>query len=886
MMRQYLTVKAQYPEAIVLFRMGDFFETFYDDAEECARLVDLTLTKRSKEKNAAPMAGVPHHAVDNYIARLVELGRRVVMVDQVEDPKKAKGLVRREITRVISPGTYVNQNSSGRQPTYLVALSVRSKRKKSVPWGLAVLDVSTGEFRATSGEDINLAVEEVARLEAKELLVTEGLAHDHIARLAPQRLENVTLTPLDDGEYKSSNVREVLERGIGPDELTAAEKLLPAVSVDAAAIVLKYAEETQLRSESFERQKGGHFGHINQLQPYLPGDALLLDTQARRHLELFRTSTGHRSEGSLMQIIDCAVTSMGGRLIGRWLSRPSTSAQTINRRLNAVQSLIETPSMLDEIRGCLKSVYDLERLLGRIVMARANPKDLAALRETLRRVPDVLSHAASCRVGQDSVWSDIDENRLNQLAKVDDCRDVFEKLVKAIVDVPPIDFGKERIFVEGYDIELDGYVKLATEGKKVLDEIEERERERTGISSLKIKFNRVFGYFIEVTKANLSLVPDDYVRKQTTVNSERYFTAELKEYEEKVLSANEQRRVRANTLFDQLIEELFVEAKRLKDLANTLSEIDGLSAFAHIAQRDAWTRPVVDHEDRIEIVAGRHPVLEARSFELGERFVPNDIRLDKDEQMLIVTGPNMAGKSTIMRQTALLVILAQMGAFVPAQSAKIGIVDRVFTRVGASDDLSQGQSTFMVEMTETARILRSATSRSLIILDEIGRGTSTYDGLSIAWAVAEYIHDHLRAKTLFATHYHELTEICREKENARNYHVAVKQFDEEIVFLRKLVDGPTNRSYGVQVARLAGLPKRVLQRARIVLSKLEEQDHSVNVARQNQMSLFVPAKDDGLSVETMEVLDALKALDVDDITPRQALAQIAEWQSAMKNKPS
>lgn len=886
MMRQYLTVKAQYVEAIVLFRMGDFFETFYDDAEECARLVDLTLTKRSKEKNAAPMAGVPHHAVDNYIARLVELGRRVVLVDQVEDPKKAKGLVRREITRVISPGTYVNQSASGRQPTYLVALSTSARRRKTKnPWGLSVLDVSTGEFRATSGDHVDLMIDEVGRLGARELVLKQSLLEQEFMTKLTLQLPEITVTPLDEDTYSSRNTSTALTEALGPDEVAAVEKVLSGSALDAAGIALKYAEETQLRTESFERKKGGHFGHIDTLQPYLPGDALILDAQARQHLELFRSSGSQTRDGALLGIIDCAVTSMGGRLLGRWLARPEIDVSTINRRLNAVQALVESPSQLDKIRSALKSVYDLERLVGRVVMARSNPKDIAALRATLARVPEVLEAAKTCRMEQGAVWGGEGESRLKALVEADPCADICALITKAIVELPPTDFGKERIFVEGYDKELDRLVALSTKGKQMLADIEEREREKTGITSLKVKYNRVFGYFIEVTKANISLVPDDYVRKQTTVNSERYFTAELKEYEEQVLTANEQRTRKATELFGELVEEIAKHARRLKMLAGVLGELDGLTSFAHLAEREAWSRPVVDHENRVEILDGRHPVLEACSVALGERFVPNDVNLSEAQRLLIVTGPNMAGKSTIMRQTALIVILAQMGAFVPAKSAKIGVVDRVFTRVGASDDLSKGQSTFMVEMTETARILRSASERSLIILDEIGRGTSTFDGLSIAWAVAEFIHDTVKAKTLFATHYHELTEICRNKDKARNYHVAVKQFDEEIVFLRKLIEGPTNRSYGVQVARLAGLPKKVVQRARIVLQKLEDQDRSSNMAsgaQKNQMALFSAPSGSSVSPEKSEVLDALQALDVDDTTPRQALAQIAEWQRAIK----
>ena len=890
MMRQYLSVKAEYPAAIVLFRMGDFFETFYDDAEECARLLDLTLTKRSKEKNAVPMAGVPHHAIENYIARLVDLGRIVVMVDQVEDPKKAKGLVKREVTKVISPGTYVNQNASGRNATYLVALSISgTKRKKKKGWGLSVLDVSTGEFRATSGDDIYALVDEIGRLGAKELILKRGLLGEPFIEDLSTQLPQLTITPLEDDLYTPRATINALTSAIGVEEVSALEKVLPPAALDASGIALKYAEETQLRSESFDRKRGGHFGHIDGLKPYLPGDALIIDSQARQHLELFRSSGSQTREGSLLGILDCAITSMGGRLIGRWLARPERDVHTINQRLNSVQALIESPSQLDRIRDALKSVHDLERLLGRVVMARSNPRDIASLRATLACVPELLAAAGACRVGQDSVPGQERRSRLDAIAATDVCADVCTIISEAIVEAPPTDLGNERVFVEHYDKELDRLIKISTKGKQVLSDIEKRERERTGISSLKVKFNRVFGYFIEVTKANIHAVPDDYVRKQTTVNSERYFTAELKEYEEQVLTANEKRMARETELFGQLVKDLGQHARRLKSVALAIAELDSLASFAFLAEREAWSRPVVDHEDRVDIIDGRHPVLEAFSLELGERFVPNDVCLSEEQRLLIVTGPNMAGKSTIMRQTALIVILGQMGSFVPAKSAHIGVVDRVFTRVGASDDLSKGRSTFMVEMTETARILRSASARSLIILDEIGRGTSTFDGLSIAWAVAEFIHDTVCAKTMFATHYHELTEICRDKPHAKNFHVAVKQFDEDIVFLRKLLEGPTNRSYGVQVARLAGLPKKVVGRARTVLARLEEQERASGMTtgpQKDQMHLFRAANSPSMRPEVEELLDALQSLDVDDTTPREALAQLAEWQKLIKLKES
>lgn len=922
MMRQYLSVKRDYPHALILFRMGDFFEVFFDDAVQCARLLDLTLTARSKEKDI-PMAGVPHHAITGYLGRLVELGHTVVLVDQVEDPKQAKGLVRREVTRILSPGTYLDPNASARQPSYLgaVAFGVPNKRRRKPAgtWGLAALELSTGELRATGGKPAELLVDEVARLDLRELLVLESSRGDPRLEQIAQALPRVTFSFLDDASQDRASVDGTLERVLGAGEVRGAKTALADDALFAVGLCLRYAEESQIRPEAPDLKGEASLGHVHRLRPYAPGKSLVLDAQAREHLELF-TSRGEGGRvGSLLESIDEAKTAMGGRLLAQWLAYPLRDIEAIRARQDAVEALQFAPSAQDSLRDALAAVSDVERLVGRVAMGRANPRDLVALRTGLSCAPAILRAA---RAGAHGLHHDPDgelvvpddepkSTRLIELAETDDCRDVTARLFEALIDEPVVDPAKGDVFATGFDAELDRVTELAKNGKDLIYALEATEREQTGISNLKVRFNKVFGFYIEVTKTNLSLVPAHYVRKQTTVNAERYFTPELKELEEEVLSAEDKRVARANQLLSDLVTEVGQQVVRLRALAAALAQIDVLSAFAHLAERRSWVRPVVDDSPVIDVADGRHPVIERLSEALGERFVPNDITIDEDERLLIITGPNMAGKSTIMRQTALLVILAQMGCFVPAGRARIGVVDRVFTRVGASDDLSRGRSTFMVEMNETSRILRSATARSLILLDEIGRGTSTFDGLSIAWAVAEHLHDEVGARTLFATHYHELTEICRDKPRATNRHVAVKEWNDEIVFLRKLMPGATNRSYGVQVGRLAGLPDTVVKRAREVLDGLEAQalvsgntsavEHLVRArahVRENpdrgQLFLFSGAKPDpeqeAAAPEREDdpalraVVETLEALSVDDMTPRQALEQLARLQERLRER--
>ena len=887
MMRQYLGTKAEYPGAVVLYRMGDFFETFYEDAETCAQILDLTLTARSKERDI-PMAGVPHHAIDGYLTKLIEAGKTVVMVDQIEDPKLAKGLVKRAVTRVLSPGTYLDPQAPARALRYLVAVTLEEK-KKALRFGLSALDLSTGEFRATGGESVELLTDELSRLGMKEIVLPEALKASEVVAQLQANLHKVVFTFLEEKRYPLARAAEAVGKLFGAEEQRALAQHLDPLAMTAAGLALRYTEESQLRPEAPDLHGRASLAHVQKLVPYVPGAGLVLDTECREHLELFQSQGEGGRRGSLIGAIDEAKTGMGGRLLQRWLAYPLASLGPIRARQDAVEALIAAPWEWERLRNTFAGVGDLERLIGRVMLARATPRDLVALAVTLLKAPEALGAAKAALKGE---LTSSAEERLAILSAVDPLPDLAARISAALLDDPTVDLESGQVFRPGFDPELDRLQGLAQNGKQLIAELEAQEKARTGISSLKIRYNKVFGYYLEVTRTNLKLVPKDYIRKQTTVNAERYYTEELKTLETEVLTADEQRIARTVALYQALLAEVAKEAVRLHALAEALAELDVLSALAELAERRAWCRPLVDDGGTLEIVEGRHPVIELYSKELGERFVPNDLTLTPDQRLMIITGPNMAGKSTIMRQTALIAILAHLGSYVPAKSARIGLLDRIYTRVGASDDLSRGRSTFMVEMTETARILRAATPRSLVLLDEIGRGTSTFDGLSIAWAVAEHLHDVAQSKTLFATHYHELTEISRLKPHALNRHVAVREYNDQIVFLRKLAEGATNRSYGVQVARLAGLPKGVVERARQVLDGLEAQAlrsggrGKLDVTA-SQLSLFggaAPAPA-GPSPAEAQVLEQLRALVLDDLSPRAAHQLLAELQADLQRDP-
>ncbi|MEO1335787.1 MAG: DNA mismatch repair protein MutS, partial [Myxococcota bacterium] len=656
------------------WRLGDFYEAFYEDAEACAQMLDITLTARSKERDI-PMAGVPHHAIDGYLARLVDQGQTVVIVDQVEDPKQAKGLVRREVTRVLSPGTFVDPNAPPRSACYLVALAASKKRKRP-GWGLAALDLSTGEFRATEGEDEDGLIDELARLSTKEVLFrSKGL--EALIEAIGQVLPSVTRTEVSSSDYAAADGRRRIEKHCGASEIRGLKTVLGDAALDAAGLALMYAEATQIHPDAPDLKGAASLSHIEPLRAYTSGQGLRLDVQAREHLELFITQGEASRKGSLLHAIDAASTPMGGRLLARWLAYPLSDLDAIRGRQDAVAALVAAPSKLDEARQVLKGMGDLERLLARVTLGRAHPRDLSGLRAILERAPAALAAV------QGAVSDAAPSARLIELAATDPSQATCELLQRALVDDPSTDVNSPEVFRLGYDETLDRHAALSKDGKQLIAQLEASEREKTGIPTLRIKYNKVFGYYLDVTKTHLKLVPDRYIRKQTTVNSERYFTEELKDLETDVLNAEDLRVARSGALFAELMAKVVAEATPLRALAHALAEIDVLVGFAQLAEQRGWIRPEVGEASLLEIVDGRHPVVELVSDALGQRFVPNDLRLDDNERLMIITGPNMAGKSTIMRQTALIVILAHMGAFVPAREARIPRTDQIFTRVGA-----------------------------------------------------------------------------------------------------------------------------------------------------------------------------------------------------------
>lgn len=853
MMRQYHTIKEKHSDAILFFRMGDFYEMFFDDAEVASKVLEITLTSRSKERGEKiPMCGVPYHAAKNYIARLVQSGRKVAICEQVEDPALAQGIVRREVTHVVTPGVNLDTDQLAAKENHFLAALVIS----DAGCAIALLDASTGDFRGTSLIDGDSALGELQRLAPKELLLAEDAPVEQISA----RFEQVFVNPLPVCYFDVSDVR----RNVSPSAVTAliAPDYEPALQ-QAMAATLAYLSETQPAALSSVT----HFARYD-------ADAYMnLGPSTWDNLEIDRTLIGGHRKGSLLQLLDETQTAMGGRLLRRWLAHPLMQQEAIHERLHFVDLFRRKASARADLRRHLGNVYDLERLAGRIASALANPKEVAALKRSILELPDLLAHLR-----------ELDDVRCaNWVRDLDTLEDVAQTIGETLVDDPPALLKDGGVIRDGFNAELDELIGLSRDGKSWMLNYEERERAETGISSLKVKYNKIFGYYLEVTKANFDAVPAHYIRKQTLVNAERYITPTLKEFEEKVLSAEERRVSMETALFETLRGELAEQAQRIKATAREVARLDVLTSFAHLAHRMNYCRPEIDDTTRLQIRGGRHPVLEAMLT--GERFVPNDTTLDSENhQLLIITGPNMAGKSTVMRQVALIVLMAQVGSFVPADSAQIGLVDQIFTRVGASDNLSRGQSTFMVEMMETATILERATSRSLIVLDEIGRGTSTFDGLSIAWAVAEDLHDRVGARTMFATHYHEMVDLAQTRARTRNYSVAVKEWNDEIIFLRELVEGGTSRSYGIQVAKLAGLPLGVITRAKEILRNLETDEvdevGSPRLARQRgtgdtprqsarQMMLFAgPA---AAPVETDRLREMLAQVRLERTTPLDAL---------------
>jgi DNA mismatch repair protein MutS len=851
MIKQYLQIKSQYPDAILFFRMGDFYEMFFEDARVGSRELDIALTSRDKDqKDSVPLCGVPYFAAETYIAKLLQKGYKVALCDQVEDPKLAKGIVRREVVRVFTPGLVTDSIQLGTgENNYLMGFYAEGE-----VFGVAFLDISTGEIKACQISGLEAFLSEALRNEPKEIVCLKTFQEHPCFEGFKKNFENGLMTYLDDQGVDAAP-------SFGEAEWESAVQKAP-LAAKAAGIVLRYAEENQKKRPS----------HVRPVSFYRVQDFMVVDEVTKRNLELTQSIFERGKRGSLFWLLDETITLMGSRTLKQWLNYPLVELKEIGRRLEGVSEVKEKMVERKRLRESLKGIQDIERLTSRIFLGHANARDLIGLRNSLQSLPAL-----------NESLKPFDAPIIKAFAShIENFDDLYQLLESSIVDNPPLTIKEGGIIKPKYDKELDALREIGREGKGWILQLEAEERKKTGISSLKVRYNQVFGYYIEVTKSNLHLVPAQYIRKQTLVNAERFITPELKEFETKVLGAEEAICQLEYRLFEEVRKRVSDETPRLQKTASAIAIIDLLSSMAEIADRYNYVRPIVDEEDEIIIRDGRHPVLERMG--LLERFVPNDTQMDaREHQLLILTGPNMAGKSTYLRQVALIIVMAQMGCFVPASEAKIGVVDRVFTRIGALDNIMRGQSTFMVEMMETARILNQATSRSLVVLDEIGRGTSTFDGLSIAWAVAEFLHDHpsLRPKTLFATHYHELTELALTKERVKNYNVAVKEWGGEIIFLRKIVAGGTNRSYGIQVARLAGLPQKVIDRAKEILSNLEKGELDAagmpKIATTKIRALKPkPPLQPSLFVQADPIRSELKKIKTDQLTPLEALNLLDE----------
>ncbi|MCS7272609.1 MAG: DNA mismatch repair protein MutS [Fimbriimonadales bacterium] len=858
MLQQYFRLKAEHPDVLLAMQVGDFYEFYGEDAEIAARELEIVLTGREDGSNGRiPMAGVPVHAYERYIARLVQKGYRVALCDQVEDPKLAKGLVKRRVTRILTPGTVLEDSMlDARANNYLVAAVLGEPVH-----GLGVVDVSTGEFLVTeiAGERRQeKLLDELFRLQPAEVLVPED--QEELMQTLREQL-SATITPVPLHEWVGRDARKILLQHFGVESLRGFGCEEYTRGLEAAALALRYLQHNHLEA----------LQHIRTLATYSVERFMYLDATARRHLELTRNQLDGTRRYTLLATLDSTCTPMGARLLKRWLDEPLLDPEAINQRLDAVEALVRHTLHRDAIRQVLRPLADLERLVARASTGTANARDLVALRNTLQRIPELYAEV-------NALLSALERppTLLASLApRLAPMQELCTLLERALVDDPPTDLKSGGIIRDGYDPELDRLRQVRTEGKNWIAQLEAQERQRTGIPSLKVGYNAVFGYYIEVSKPHLSKVPPHYIRKQTLVNAERFITPELKEQEAILLGAEERANALEFELFTQLRAEVARQTPQIQSLARAIAELDVLCAFAENAVRYRYTRPIVDTEDRIYIYGGRHPVVERFS---EQPFVPNDCRLDSSQRLIILTGPNMSGKSTYIRQNALITLMAHIGSFVPADRAEIGVVDRIFTRVGARDELATGQSTFMVEMTETANILNNATARSLVILDEIGRGTSTYDGLAIAWAVAEYLHA-IGCKTLFATHYHYLNELANRLEGVANYRVAVKEQGDRIIWLHKVLPGGTDRSYGVHVARMAGVPPEVVQRAEEILRGFER--HGVQGSLQPPSSESPIVRKKKLQLTLFEatehpVLEALRELDITTLSPIEALMKLDE----------
>lgn len=843
MIRQYLKIKEQYPDAILFFRLGDFYEMFFDDANLASRELEITLTSRDGGSERVPMCGVPFHAADGYIARLVGKGYRVAICEQVEDPAKAKGIVQREVTRVVTPGTVMEgQLLDDKKNNYLACVAPGARG-----YGLAVTDITTGVFMVSffEGEKARTALlDELVRLAPAEVIIpiSEVESYSDEMKLLGIR----AISGYRDAAFSIVEASNILESQFGAEFkeqlITGYELVLPA-----AGALLGFLKDTQKRGLS----------HINRMQYYLPGRFMMLDAATRRNLELTKSISEGSRKHTLLSVLDHTVTAMGGRLIRNWIEQPLLDKGEVESRLDAVEELVGKVFFRQDIRNALKNIYDLERLAGKISFGTANARDLVALKKSLSYLPEL--KCLLCKA-KSPLLKDTG-------SAIDSMEEIKELLDAAINDDPPISLRDGGIIKKGFNSEVDRLRMAGREGKSLLAGLEERERARTGIKSLKVGFNKVFGYYIEVTRANLNLVPEDYQRRQTLANAERFITRELKEYEEMILGAEDRLVQLEYRLFNEIREKIANEVQRIQGSAMAVARTDALCSLAEAAVVGRYTRPDLNTEGRLFITEGRHPVLE-RVLGPGQ-FVPNDTFMDNEKnRMVLITGPNMAGKSTYMRQVALIVLMAQVGSFVPASKAEVPLVDRIFTRVGASDDLAGGQSTFMVEMNECRTIVMEATEKSLVIMDEVGRGTSTYDGISIARALAEYIHLHIKAKTLFSTHYHELTDL-EKIPGIVNFNAAVREDGEDIIFLRKVIPGKADRSYGIHVARLAGLPEEVIRRSAEILKSLEAEREAPR-----QVAAAADGEKNAFNGTEHPVLQELRNINVLEMTPLDAINKI------------
>ncbi|HVA95458.1 MAG TPA: DNA mismatch repair protein MutS [Candidatus Dormibacteraeota bacterium] len=886
LMRQYQGIKTRYPHALVLFRLGDFYELFYEDAIAASRELQITLTSRNRERGEpVPMCGVPYHAAEGYIARLLRAGYKIAVCDQMEPPSPGKKLVRREVVRVITPGTATSANVlEPKENNYLAALS---RGASGTPVGLAYADVTTGEFLVTefSGADTDEKLrDELHRLKPREILIPRqaGLFSappadtDGGGSLAGARneLRDGVETRIDEWVFRADHAERMLREQFGVATLDGFGLAGHPQAVAAAGALVHYLRETSAKAPENGDHLEAALGHMDRVRFYEQADALVLDTVTIRNLELvspiFAEDAGRGASPTLLTALDETATGMGARLLRQWILRPQVNREEIDARLQAVEELKTHTVLREEIRHNLTGVQDLERLAGRVTLGVASPRDLLGLRQSLTRVPLLRKYLANCASA-----------RLSALhTQMDELSDVREKIESAVADDPPALASDPGVIRRGYDAELDGLRDLSQHSKQIIATMEERERKRTGIGSLKIRFNQVFGYYIEITKPNLHLVPDDFERKQTLVNAERFTTPELKDYERKVLDADERIAEIERRLFVELRLWIGEQAARLRRTASGVAQLDVLGNFARLAASRKYVRPEFGDDSQIMIVAGRHPVIEQLLEQRGERFVPNDLYLDDaGQQILLITGPNMGGKSTYLRQAALIVLMAQMGSFVPASQARLPVTDRIFTRIGAADNLARGRSTFLVEMTEVAAILNTATPSSLVLLDEVGRGTATFDGLSIAWAVVEHLSSETKSRTLFATHYHELTELADLLPGIKNVHVSARETSTGIVFLKRVETGSADKSYGIEVARMAGLPATVIARAREILDRHEQAEHELSETLSpgtapfgepapEQQALFTPLD--------RRVLDALREADLDNLKPIDALNLLAD----------